>query len=110
MKKKLSILAWLSLPFLVGCLTGEGQEERPSQFITDLYQPSDPENIRYLYFPGNNIYYDLDSVRYIFQEENHWKTAKDLPSTYDLIEMWRGEIIELVYRGNIPISTIAQSH
>ena len=102
------ILGWLCQGY--GCETGEQGEEKPSQLMEDIYRPKHPELTRYLHFTEYQIFYDLDSARYIFLEENQWKTESDLPTQYNRKDIWRSPIRELKYRGSEPQRQVPDYH
>ena len=59
--------------------------------------------IRYLYFPNMEAYYDIKEAVYHYQMDNVWKTSEALPKYYGGYSLFKNERVYITdYEGNHP--------
>lgn len=57
---------------------------------------------RYVYFPDQNIYYDLQSRNYIYLNGSNWQIRATLPKIFVGINLGRSAQVELDFVGDRP--------
>lgn len=57
---------------------------------------------RYVYFPDENVYYDLQQKSYIYPSNNNWQVKAQAPAIFVGINLGKSTQIELDFRGDRP--------
>lgn len=57
---------------------------------------------RYVYFPDQNIYYDIQRKSYIYASNNNWEVRTQVPSVYVGINLGKSTQVELDFFGDAP--------
>lgn len=57
---------------------------------------------RYVYFPDQNMYYDMQRKSYIYASNNNWEVRAQVPSVYVGINLGKSTQIELDFNGDAP--------
>ncbi|MFD2909074.1 hypothetical protein ACFSX9_10020 [Flavobacterium ardleyense] len=57
---------------------------------------------RYVYFPDENMYYDMQRKSYIYASNNKWEVRSQVPSVHVGINLGKSTQIELDFNGNAP--------
>tara|TARA_R110001583_G_scaffold46977_2_gene147149 strand:- start:98 stop:472 length:375 start_codon:yes stop_codon:yes gene_type:complete len=65
------------------------------------FYPNRVENVRYMYFPDYDIYYDFTVRNYIYFDNGAWLSVAILPSKYNGINLRRSRQVRIKdYHGN----------
>lgn len=59
------------------------------------FYPNRAEVVRYIYFPGHEIYYDFSVRNYLYFDNGIWITANVLPARYNHINLRRSQQIRI---------------
>lgn len=57
---------------------------------------------RYVYFPDENMYYDMQRKSYIYPSNNNWEVRTRVPSVFVGVNLGKSAQIELDFRGDRP--------
>ncbi|WP_322549903.1 hypothetical protein [Flavobacterium psychraquaticum] len=57
---------------------------------------------RYVYFPDQNMYYDIQRKSYIYASNNNWEVRTQVPSVYVGINLGKSTQVELDFYGDAP--------
>ena len=57
---------------------------------------------RYVYFPDQNMYYDIQRKSYIYASNNNWEVRTQVPSVYLGINLGKSTQVELDFYGDAP--------
>lgn len=57
---------------------------------------------RHIYFPDQNMYYDMQKGTYIYYDNGNWQVSVNLPSLFGSINLGSSRQIELEYYGDRP--------
>ena len=57
---------------------------------------------RYVYFPDQNMYYDMQRKSYIYASNNNWEVRTQVPSVYVGINLGKSTQVELDFYGDAP--------
>jgi uncharacterized membrane protein len=67
------------------------------------------DEFRYYYFPNMFAYYDLETNKYIYKENNEWKTSSELPEYYGGYSLFKNTRIPIRnYIGDNPQEKIKE--
>lgn len=57
---------------------------------------------RHIYFPDQNMYYDMQKGTYIYYDNGNWQVSVSLPSLFASVNLGSSRQVELEYYGDQP--------
>ena len=97
-KKTATIIAALILVFMLVILADVFSQGPPPWAPAHGYRAK----TRHIYFPNQNMYYDIQKSNYIYFSNGKWSISTRVPSIFVGINLGRSSQIELDFYGDAP--------
>lgn len=81
--------------------TKDSKKSKKNEWVSNAGIKQTTKNV---YFPEQNVYYNVDKKTYIYKSEDKWKESKKVPNTMKSVDLNKANKVEIDDKSNTPQS------